>query len=239
MQVTRIAALLEPFLGADNPPPTAEETLYHHISTYLDILLRWNARINLTAVHDPEEIVTRHFGESFFTARHLFATVYPMPPVVSVVEDFYCVNDASLALRAHVADLGSGAGFPGIPIKLLVPGATVTLIESNHKKAAFLREVVRALKLADVAVENNRAENLRTNFDLVTLRAVERFAIAIRVAASLVRTSGRLALLISSRQFETVESTVPSFRWDPPIPIPLSKSRILVIGRQRQPREEP
>lgn len=232
MQATRIAELLEPFLGAANQRPTPEDPLYNHISMYIDILCHWNTRINLTAIRDPEEIVTRHFGESLFAARHLFAKVYPVRSVSSGVEDFDGLNDISLAADAHVADLGSGAGFPGIPIKLLVPDTTVTLIESNHKKATFLREVVRTLKLTKVNIENQRAENLQTKFHLVTLRAVERFSLAVRVANDLVGTAGWLALLMSSRQFETIKSTVPLFVWKAPIPIPLSESRILAIGRR-------
>lgn len=232
MQTTRIAELLEPFLGAANQWPTPEDPLYNCISMYIDILRRWNIRINLTAIRDPEEIVTRHFGESIFAARHLFAKVYPVRSVSSGVEDFDGLSDISLAPDAHVADLGSGAGFPGIPIKLLAPDTTVTLIEANHKKATFLREVVRTLKLTKVNIENQRAEDLRTKFDLVTLRAVERFSLAVRVASHLVGTAGWLALLTSSRQFETIKSTVPLFVWKAPIPIPLSESRILAIGRR-------
>src|SRR6266851_4843730 len=67
MDTARIAALLEPFLEPTLPPSQLDQ-----ISTYIDLLLRWNARINLTAIRDPDEIVTRHFGESFFLARHLF-----------------------------------------------------------------------------------------------------------------------------------------------------------------------
>ena len=73
MDSTRIAELLRPFLPqANDQGPAANDALYHRISTYIDILLRWNARVNLTAIRDPEQIVTRHFGESLFAARHLF-----------------------------------------------------------------------------------------------------------------------------------------------------------------------
>ena len=80
MDTRRIAELLHPFLqDANDRRPTTNDALYKSISTYIDLLLRWNARINLTAIRDPEEIVTRHFGESLFAARHLF----PLYPVSS------------------------------------------------------------------------------------------------------------------------------------------------------------
>src|SRR5580658_7837606 len=138
-------------------PPALDQRLTAHdlenISTYIDILLRWNARINLTAIRDPEDIITRHFGESLFAARHLFPRASSESPVSSVVKAFDLANDQLRATNdARVADLGSGAGFPGLPIKLWAPQTSLTLIESNHKKAAFLREVTRALTLTDVNI---------------------------------------------------------------------------------------
>ena len=137
----RIAALLAPFLQAPpGGPATLDPAQLAQVSAYLDLLLRWNARINLTAVVHPEQVVTRHFGESFFAARQLL----PAPR----------------ATTARLLDLGSGAGFPGLPLKIFAPAAPLTLIESNHKKAAFLKEVVRALTLSDVNVFCGRAQDL-------------------------------------------------------------------------------
>src|SRR5277367_3133046 len=88
MHPARIAELLQPFLhNANDQRPTANDPLYQSISTYIDILNRWNARINLTAIRNEEEIVTRHFGESLFAAIHLFPKVYPVYPVPSVLKD--------------------------------------------------------------------------------------------------------------------------------------------------------
>ncbi|MGB6774659.1 MAG: RsmG family class I SAM-dependent methyltransferase, partial [Terriglobales bacterium] len=123
MNIARIAALLEPFLERSLDPFQLDQ-----ISTYIDLLKRWNARINLTAIRKEEEIVTRHFGESLFTARHLF-------PYVDVAEA------RSPKAEARLADLGSGAGFPGVPIKIWAPYIALSLIESNQKKATFLREL--------------------------------------------------------------------------------------------------
>jgi len=234
MHLDRIAALLAPFLrsglasnfclpesgktGEACPGPAEEEpavlsvSQLQRISTYIDILLRWNARVNLTAIRDPEQIVTRHFGESLFTARHLFVR------------------------NAHVgtADLGSGAGFPGIPLKIWAPDIALTLIEPNHKKAVFLREVARCLTLTDINILNARAEtlapDLHHSFRVVTLRAVERFAAVLPAAARLVAPGGRLALLIGSSQQDLARTALPAVTWSPPIPIPLSTSRVLLIG---------
>jgi len=215
MDAARIAELLAPFVGEANDQRLTTSDL-ESISTYIDILLRWNARINLTAIRTPEEIVTRHFGESLFAARHLFPRT-PVPPVVK-----------GLA----VADVGSGAGFPGVPIKLWAPAVKLTLIESNHKKATFLRELARSLTLTDINIQSARAESLpATSYDVVTLRAVERFESVLLIAARLVKPGGRLALLIGSSQASRVHTSLGALSWSDPLPIPSSKSRVLLVGR--------
>jgi 16S rRNA (guanine527-N7)-methyltransferase len=223
MQVTRIIELLQPFLT-----PACEQQLtakdYECISIYIDILHRWNARINLTAVRNEEEIVTRHFGESFFAASNLF------PGRGGEEGELKEPGTRKVVARSAVADIGSGAGFPGIPIKLWAPSVALTLIESNHKKAAFLREVTRFLRLTGINVQSARAEHIDQTFDFVILRAVERFTDILPIAAGLLAPSGRLALLISSSQFEQASSVLPQLIWQPPLPIPMSDSRILVVG---------
>ncbi|MGB2602728.1 MAG: 16S rRNA (guanine(527)-N(7))-methyltransferase RsmG, partial [Candidatus Sulfotelmatobacter sp.] len=200
-----------------------------NISTYIDILLRWNARINLTAIRNEEEMVTRHFGESLFVARHLF----PDAARQGKTENNSSASSACSAVQGFVrlADLGSGAGFPGRPIKLWAPDIALTLIESNHKKATFLREVVRALALTEIDILNVRAETVTRTFDVVTFRAVEGFADALRAAHILLAPAGRLACLISSSQLPTAQSALPDINWHAPIPIPNSQSRQLLVGR--------
>ncbi len=220
MRRDEIAHLLAPFLDA--PLSDAQLEL---ISAYIDLLLRWNERINLTAVRQPEEIVTRHFGESFFAAHHL------------VRPDF----------RGRVVDFGSGAGFPGAPIAIYAPETQITLIESNNKKATFLRELTRTLKLAEVQVFAGRAEDWSLSSappDVVTLRAVERFELAVRVAAS--RLGGappggtigdnpaRLTLLIGASQVERAKSLVEGLVWEKPVPIPESSNRVLLVGNLKR-----
>jgi len=202
----RIAELLAPFLD----PDSLSLAQLRQVSIYLELLLRWNARIGLTAVRDPEEIITRHFGESFFAARQLFS------PGTSV---------------ETAIDIGSGAGFPGFPLKILAPSLDLTLVESNNKKVAFLREVMRALDLpTGVRVLASRAEDVESSASLVTLRAVERFENALPIARKLIAPNGRIALLIESAQRQTAESSLPDLRWEQPIPLPLSTNRILLIG---------
>jgi len=225
MDLARIAELLQPFLAAPLGPVQLGQ-----ISMYIDLLLRWNSQVNLTAIGNPDLIVTRHFGESFFAARHLLpptvarAASAPkgQPPRTSSGEDS----------GQRALDVGSGAGFPGLPIKIFDPMIPLTLLESNHKKVAFLREAIRALQLTDVNVTATRAEDFQPAVGrLVTLRAVERFTTILPTAARLVAPGGRLALLIANPQVIKVPRLAPSLNWTSPISIPHSRERILLIGQ--------
>jgi len=222
MDPSHIASLLQPFLGS-LPAQSIESVALapaqlDHISAYVDLLVRWNARINLTAVRDADEILTRHFGESIFAARFLFSAT-PTEPV-------------------SLVDIGSGAGFPGLPMKIWNPNIQMTLIESTQKKVAFLREVVRALGLSDVSVFAGRAEDYSGTAELITLRAVEQFKNILPVATRLVRAPGSLALLVGSSQVSSAHDLAPDFIWDSPVPIPLSSSRVLLIGTKQDKDQE-
>jgi len=236
----RISRLLAPFLDSAQLSDAQLES----ISTYIDLLLRWNARINLTAVRDPEAIVTRHFGESLFAARHLFPVPsHPVPShpdsphrdvilsAESVLRRKTDSSEESMHLQTDLIDLGSGAGFPGLPIKLWAPRLHTTLIESNHRKATFLREVCRASILTNVNVVSSRAEDIPDlKAGTVTMRAVERFESALPLARGFVAGAGRLALLIGASQLDHARRLLPDLNWLDPVPIPLSTSRSLVIG---------
>jgi 16S rRNA (guanine527-N7)-methyltransferase len=255
MQTDRIAELLQPFLGIANDERLTANDL-QSISTYIDILLRWNARINLTAIRDPEQIVARHFGESLFAARHLFpersaaARSDSGRAALQRREKDEKRGRASAPGMANdqrpttddrplLADVGSGAGFPGIPIKLWAPDIALTLIESNHKKATFLREVARSLTLTDINIQNTRAESLPNSmFDVVTLRAVERFESVLPVAANLVAPHGKLVLLIGAAQQSIAQGLLPQLSWRTPNPIPESQSRILLVADHKQQPQE-
>jgi 16S rRNA (guanine527-N7)-methyltransferase len=190
----KIATLLTPFLPY--PPPQ----ILPKLSAYLDLLLKWNARTNLTAIRDPEEIVRRHFGESLFAGLHL-------SPEANTVLDF-----------------GSGAGFPGLPIAILHPEIAVTLAESQNKKSTFLREVVRTLGLK-AEIWASRVETMPEGFQFhtVTLRAVDNMAAALSAAAP--RASNDLLLLAG-----TPPAPPPGFSFQEPISIPTTQSSILLRG---------
>src|SRR5216683_1829600 len=265
MDTTRIAALLEPFLEPTLPPSQLDQ-----ISTYIDLLLRWNARINLTAIRHPEEIVTRHFGESFFLARNLFPTngssvartllsanadTAQLPATsqlsnachpersrakseaIGSAKSKACpelAGDPYPSTAPRVLDIGSGAGFPALPLKLWAPHIHLTLIESNHKKAAFLREVARALTLTNINVLTDRAETLATRpgfprAEVVTLRAVEHFETILPQAVTFLAQNATLALLISTAQVPRL-TTRTTLKWHPPMPVPQSHTRVLSIG---------
>jgi 16S rRNA (guanine527-N7)-methyltransferase len=224
VELSRISALLEPFLDRPLEPAQLDQ-----ISMYIDLLLRWNARINLTAVRDPESIVTRHFGESFFLARHLL----PAPGDLDTVRTRDRGPQTARVSRTGVVDIGSGAGFPALPLKIWAPGIALTMIESNHKKAAFLREVSRALTLTDINVIAERAEALVGRLpaaEVVTLRAVESFQSIVPIATRVLAPTGRLAFLIGAAQFPTLAHLTPVLSWQSPIPVPCSQSRVIAIS---------
>ena len=202
MQAARLRDLLAPFI----PPDEVDDVMLECIRVHLDLLMRWNQRMNLTSLRTPEAIVERHFGESLFAARKL------------------CTRDA----QRSVIDVGSGAGFPGLPIKYWAPGVQLTLIEGHGKKATFLREVGRALRLGGLTVLNARAQSLSgLQFELVTLRAVEHFDQILPTAATLVAPGGRLGLLIGESQRERAIELLPSGD-SSTVAIPSSEQRILL-----------
>jgi 16S rRNA (guanine527-N7)-methyltransferase len=229
----RIAELLAPFLQSPpGPPASLNGAQLEQVSVYLDLLLRWNARINLTAVRDPESIVTRHFGESFFAARQVLKKQEAGGRRQEAGRKQEAVGRTQEAggEQGRAIDLGSGAGFPGLPLKIFAPGLALTLIESSQKKAVFLKEAVRTLALTGVDVFAGRAEDFAATADLVTLRAVERYESALGTAARLVAPGGRLALLIGSPQAARTPQLLAGFGWQAPVAIPQSSARVLLVG---------
>lgn len=176
--------------------------------SYLDLFLGWNERTNLSAIRDPETILRRHFLESIQCAQSLPAGI------------------------ATLLDYGSGGGFPGVPIAILRPELPVTLAESQNKKAAFLNEVVRTLRL-NAKVHSGRAEVLREKFDCVTLRAVDRMEEAVQSASNLVGSSGWLLLMTTvADSTELTQSAGESFLWSAPSSLPGGDQRIILVGQR-------
>ncbi|HLK54486.1 MAG TPA: 16S rRNA (guanine(527)-N(7))-methyltransferase RsmG [Candidatus Angelobacter sp.] len=201
VETAAIAHLLEPFIELD-------ESRLRAISTYIDLLLKWNARINLTAIREPSEIVQRHFGESLFVAKYLLDQQQPQTAI----------------------DLGSGAGFPGVPFAMLAPEVQVTLIESQQKKGTFLKELIHALGLKNVKVFGDRAENYPDTADLVMLRAVEKFDHVLPMAERLTKAGGRIALMIGSGQAEQARRLSSDVNWANAVQVPCGTSRQLLVG---------
>lgn len=201
MEPAKIAALLRPYA---NLP----EKLINDTSIYIDILIKWNSKISLTSIRDPQEMVSRHFGESFFLAENLLGPNW----------------------QGTVADVGSGAGFPGVPVAMYCPTADVTLIEAHGKKAAFLNEVIYALKLNNARVFRGRAEQFSNQVDLVTLRAVEEFEKVLPITLDVVKLGGRAGLMVGKDQIEKAKLLSPNFEWKQPVKVPAGEARVLLAG---------
>jgi 16S rRNA (guanine527-N7)-methyltransferase len=171
------------------------------LSFHYRMLMQWNRKMNLSAIREPEEIVRRHYGESLFLAKSL-------PDAVSTL-----------------VDVGSGAGFPGVPVAVYHPNLHVTLVESIAKKATFLREATRELR--NVRVLNARAETLEEHFDWVAMRAVAPAPLVPRLA----ELTPNLALLVTHQAVAELQHNT-EISWQPPQLLPWSQGRVLLIGRR-------
>jgi 16S rRNA (guanine527-N7)-methyltransferase len=178
------------------------------IQQYMQLLLAWNDKVNLTAIHDPLEILYRHFCESMFGA---------------VAAD---INNCRLA------DVGSGGGFPGLPMKILRPNLQVFLVESDVKKATFMAEVIRMIGLRGATVLVSRYQEVADEvapLDTVCSRAVGEFGPFLDWAASERVAARRAVLWIGGRDMEQVQK-ITEWKWDPPIAIPQSLRRFVLVG---------
>jgi 16S rRNA (guanine527-N7)-methyltransferase len=181
------------------------------IRSYISLLLRWNQRISLTAVTRIPEMLRFHFGESLF-------------PLSWVPIDY-----------GRLADVGSGAGFPGVALRIGSPSLELTLIESNAKKSAFLSEVIRALKLDRADVFHGRMEGLPANyapFDFITARAVGRHEELLKWAQAHLSSSGKLVLWLGDEDVRSI-SKLPGWIWQSARPIPASQRRFILTGSPR------
>jgi len=181
------------------------------IQQYTRILLAWNEKINLTSIRDPLEILNRHFCECMYAA----STV----PVE----------------HGRLADVGSGAGFPGLPLKIIRPELQVFLIESNVKKATFLAEVIRDLGLAGARVLVSRYEELAEEvapLDFVCSRALGEFGPFLEWAHSEKVAAKQVILWIGARDLPEIQK-IQSWEWREPIPLPHSLRRLLLVGTRR------
>jgi 16S rRNA (guanine527-N7)-methyltransferase len=189
---------------------SATERQAAQIREYVLLLLKWNRSISLTTVAEPAGIVRRHFGESMFGAKLL--------PVEN----------------CRLADFGTGAGFPGLALKIAVPSIQLVLIDSNKKKCAFLGEVVRSLGISGVEIISERFEQIRPEalrVDIVTSRAVGEFKNLLRWANQGLKQRGHVMLWVGSED-STKITRDSGWNWRPAVRLPDSQRRFILIGRR-------
>ncbi|MBA2238761.1 MAG: 16S rRNA (guanine(527)-N(7))-methyltransferase RsmG [Lysobacter sp.] len=180
---------------------------------YLVLLERWNRIYNLTAIRDPREMVGKHLLDALAIHPHLDGI-------------------------STLADLGSGAGIPGIPLAIARPDLQLTLVESNGKKARFLRETVRALPLPNVRVAESRAEALDepAAFDAITARALATLADILAVGGHLLKPSGKLLAMKGASPHEEIAALPAGWRLDAvhslTVPGLEAERHLVVIGRE-------
>ena len=199
-------------LIAPNLISPVSDSAYRRLAEYVSLLYRWNSRMNLTAVRDPQALATLHLTECICTAQVL-------PPGIRTVLDF-----------------GSGAGLPGIPVAITRPDLQITLLEAQSKKAAFLREACRTLGLQNATVLHGRAESIgaTVTFDAVMLRAVEHMRQALHDAKARVTAPGWLILLTSAADRPKWEAELPDVRWMAPVLVGGSSQRMILRGQTGQ-----
>lgn len=196
-------------LGEFRLTATDEQVL--QIQQYIKILLQWNDKVNLTAIRDPLEILYRHFCESMYAS------------VAVPIED------------GRLADVGSGGGFPGLPLKIIRPNLRVFLVESSIKKVTFLAEVTRELGLKDVQVLARRYEELGEEvapLDYVCSRALGEFPAFLEWARSEQIAAKRVILWIGARDLPEIQK-IRTWDWAEPIQVPNSLRRLLLVGTKR------
>lgn len=202
---SKLAQLLAPF-EVDLSAHQAGQLI-----AYLDVLLRWNQKINLTAVRSAEECVTRHFGESIYLIR--------------------CLD-----LKGRLLDVGSGAGFPGLALKIACPDLSITLLEPVAKKRAFLKEVARVCSMDSVEVHGERLADFvisapELRFETVTARAVGGLDRLVPDAMKCLALDGRLCLWLTRSQIPDLVRIPSHLHWDEAIPVPLGRERVILLGK--------
>src|SRR5260370_39892542 len=203
------AAVIRRALGEFKLPAYDDQVI--QIQQYIKTLLAWNEKVNLTAIRAPLEILYRHFCESMYAAEAI--------PVE----------------KGRLADVGSGGGFPGLPLKIIRPNLRVFLVESNLKKATFLAEVIRELGLKDTKVLVRRYEELHGDIaplDYVCSSALGEFPGFLEWAGSSQTGAKQVILWIGARDLPETQK-IGGWEWQEPISVPHSIRRLLLVGTQR------
>jgi 16S rRNA (guanine527-N7)-methyltransferase len=199
-----ISAAISPYIRR----PLSEAQLAS-IATYISLLKKWNQTIPLTSIEDETEIVARHFGESLFAASLL--------PIE----------------HGRLADVGTGAGFPGLALKIAAPELQVVLIEPNVKKCAFLREAQGILKFAGIEVIRERYEDFAVeprSFDFICSRALGHYKRVLQWAKLTLKSSGYVLLWLGIEDSNSITRT-KGWNWSLPAKIPESRRRVILVGR--------
>ena len=184
---------------------------------YLALLARWNRTYNLTAVRDPQEMVAKHLLDSL--AMHAYV-------------------DPLARRGGALADLGTGPGLPGIPLSIVKPGLRVTLVESNGKKARFMREALRQLGLKDARVAESRIEAFAEPgaYDAITARALATLPLILELGGHLLKPGGVLLAMKGVRPDEEIAALPPAWevRAVEPMRVPglAAERHMVVIGRR-------
>ncbi len=203
------AAVIRRALGEFKIPVFDDQVL--QIQQYIKILLTWNEKVNLTAIRDPLEILYRHFCESMYAAEAI-----PLK-------------------NGRLADVGSGGGFPGLPLKIMRPDLQVFLVESNIKKVTFLAEVIRELGLTSAQVLARRYEELGEEvapLDYVCSRALGEYPVFLDWARSQQIAAKQVILWIGGRDLEEIQR-IWTWDWSEPIEVPHSLRRLLLVGTRK------
>lgn len=190
---------------------TVNDQQVAQIQQYIKMLRHWNEKLNLTAIREPLDILYRHFCESMFAIGAI--------PVE----------------KCRLADIGSGPGFPGLPMKILKPEIELFLVESNIKKGTFLAEIVRELELNNARVLISRYEELGEELaplDYVCSRAVGEYEPFLEWAASDRVLAGNVILWIGGRDLDEIRKSA-EWEWREPIAIPQSLRRYLLVGAKK------
>ncbi len=205
LQPAAIRSELAPF-GVD-----LDDQQGRQVALYVKTLLLWNQRINLTSITDPREVLQRHFGESMFGAQFLESP------------------------GGALFDIGSGAGFPGLPLKIIRPSLHVKLVEPVTKKAVFLLEIVRLLELSNVEVLRRRIVDIgeASAADCITARAVGDLKGLLSWAGRVLNV-GAQTLLWLGREDAISARRIAGWNWSDPAPIPLSRNRVVLSGRKME-----
>jgi 16S rRNA (guanine527-N7)-methyltransferase len=193
---------------------TLDRDTQQRLLDYIALIEKWNRVYNLTAIREPEKMVSHHLLDSLAVAPHLHAK--------------------------RLLDVGSGAGLPGIPLALAKPDTHVTLLDSNHKKAAFLNQAVMELKLKNAEVCGERVESWQTQnrFDVIISRAFSDMGEFVRITRHLLAPGGMFAAMKGLHPYEEIDKLPPGCKVQQVLPLAIpgveGARHLVLIGQDEQ-----